>query len=218
MWSHVPSGRRIVVLGAAMIVAAAAAVHADTIYSNLGPNDTWSEFSWSTREPLFDGGSFHVRFGTPFTVDRTATVESLQVPFDYSHADVTGLAVFSITEAENGIPGAVIESFGYSSRLVRPGGSLIDFRSTLRPTLIAGSTYFLTFGTTGNDGDAGHWYWNQLRQDGSYSRQNDGAWVFAASGAFGAFRLSDASSATPEPASLLLITTGLIAALARRRT
>lgn len=106
---------------------------ADTIYTNLGPADSWNGFA------AYNGGSY---FGTTFTATTSGILTSVLIPVQTNtgsaQADTVGLY-----EDVSEQPGALLESW---TALLPPGGNippLTDLTSLNHPVLVAGAQYWL---------------------------------------------------------------------------
>jgi PEP-CTERM motif len=203
-------------------VLGASPASADAIlFSSFGPNDSFNQGSGtffgfvSAR----DEGEVPSRFARAMAFTPTATniLESVELALEYPAAFNEGPLVVNLFSANGELPGALLETFTFDSRTSRVG--VFAFDSAAHPRLINGVTYFLeatTKGvTTGNWWDAP----DSLSEPvPDVFRRDNGAWEVAGTRDFiAAFRVTGASEPVPEPASIILLATGVGFAGWRRR-
>jgi hypothetical protein len=112
---------------------AAAPLRADTLYTDLGPGDSWNSFS------AYVGGAF---LGTTFTVTTSGFLENILLPVE-SNADFANIDSVGLYEDSSGQPGTLLESW---AALLPAEGSvppLTDLTSLENPLLSAGTQYWL---------------------------------------------------------------------------
>ncbi len=106
---------------------------ADTIYTNLGPGESWNGLD------AYVSGSF---FGTTFTATASGTLASIKIPVE-SNADFAYSDSIGLYEDSSGQPGTLLESWTVS---LPPAGNiapLTDLISLENPLLTAGTQYWL---------------------------------------------------------------------------
>jgi hypothetical protein len=130
-----------------------------------------------------------------------------------------GTLEVNLFESADGLPGRVLESF--SSTAMFGPDVLTTFTSQLQPQLVAGLLYFLEARAVGEAN--GLWYLTTADFGGNfldYRRNGNAPWTVGRRQFEAAFRISgDAAAApVPEPATLVLVGSGMaLAALRRRR-
>ncbi len=112
---------------------AVAPLCADTLYSDLGPGDTWNGFS------AYVGGAF---LGTTFTVTTSGFLENILLPVE-SNTDFANIDSVGLYEDSSGKPGTLLES--WAALLPAEGNvpPLTDLTSLENPLLSAGTQYWL---------------------------------------------------------------------------
>jgi hypothetical protein len=187
------------------------------LFSNLGPNDSFntgvsSFFGFDTGEE----GDPDTRFARamPFTPAATTSLTTLELAVKFPFSFTEGALQVNLFNEEIGLPGTLLESFTRTEAI----DGLLSFQSMVNPLLTAGSRYFIEATTTGRAD--GLWYLS-LKGHGvqpDYARVNNGPWGVGTREFTSAFRVSGVGTAvTPEPASLLLLGTGLALTRWRRR-
>jgi PEP-CTERM motif len=189
------------------------------VFSSFGPGSTFnSDHATFFGFDFGEEGDPDSRFAramsfVPTTTAGLSSVElALEVPFSFSQ----GSLQINLFDSDGAIPGALLESWTGTSQT---GQGIFRFDSALHPFLAVGHTYFLEATTVGQFD--GLWF-HAVGPPGIFTdvrRNNNGPWEVGTRSFETSFRVSgDASaSATPEPASLLLLGTGLVLACRRRR-
>jgi hypothetical protein len=202
----------------AVILLSAPACSADTIlYSNLGDGFRASR-AWVTHG--FDpdqGGDLQISIAMPFAIPdgRVATVRSIELglEFDPTGEDFVQIDVF---KALDGRPGPSVALAGHDLPFFSTPDRLLTIQTNFQ---LQPSDYFLGIRTSGDIRTV--WFQTTAPFFGGWRSVNDGPWVADPLEPQGAFRLSGAfaptPAATPEPASIVLLTSGIAGLLSVRR-
>ncbi|HWK08960.1 MAG TPA: choice-of-anchor R domain-containing protein [Vicinamibacterales bacterium] len=182
------------------------------VYTSFGPNNTFdsaaSFFGFDTGEEGDPDSTFSRAFA--FTPSSTVTLSGLDLPLQFPFSFSNGTLQINVYASDGSLPGALLESFNSSNPI---DSEIVHFTSALHPLLSAGATYFVEATTLGQ-GD-GLWFLSPLEggQATDVVRVNNGpTWLTGTREFNAAFSVSgDPVGATPEPGTLLLLGTGLVA-------
>jgi hypothetical protein len=121
---------------------------ADTIFSNFGPGDPFS------NAPSADIGGMPGQVQTlaaPFIADETAVLSDIELPLFKLSSNPPPFSVYIASSLSNGEPGALLEQLTQTSAAGLTS-SLIEFTCSTCPQLDEGTTYFvIAVPSTGGD-------------------------------------------------------------------
>lgn len=182
---------RLLVFGTTLLLAASS--HAEDLYNNFGPGDTYKTGAGATINS-------NVSLAVPFTVNGNHTLDFIRLAL-FSLNDYA----VSINEGGAIIPGSPIASWAVTGNGI----------STLTPSLpvnLSTGSYYLTVKHV--SGTGGAWYGNNIGDIGPYSFTNTPNTWTSGAGERPVYQI--AATPVPEPATLLALG-GLVAVLVRRR-
>ncbi len=199
---------------AGFVMAVSGTVHADTVtlFSNFGPGTTsepTNYFFGFTPESDEDVSAGRVTTAMPFVAGSDASLGSVTVALRFEHLIGPGRLEVSLYESDGVAPGALLERFARTSPYI--ADAALSLASALHPTLHAGSTYWLSLGTTGEA--EGAWFFSP-DAPGNFliaDQLASGMWRNRTAAHLGAFSVAGIADAAPvpEPGTIALLGIGL---------
>jgi hypothetical protein len=183
-------------------------------FNNLGANDSFSTSASFFGFDFGEEGAPDTTFARamPFVAGASGTLGKVELPLEFPFSFDQGSLAVNVFAADGDLPGALLETFSNGDDF-SVGSGLFAFSSVQHPHLTAGQLYFIEATTVGmadglwflTNGDSGG-----IQRD--ILRVNNGPWLVGQRDFTAAFRVTGAADTVPEPASLLLVGTGLACA------
>jgi MYXO-CTERM domain-containing protein len=185
---------------------AGSVAHADVVYSNFGPADSYDPIIGHTIK-----GTPELSNAAAFTPDQAFMLDSVELALSFAGAlGTTGDVEVVLFADAAGLPGAVIESLGTVD--VLEGSAIYTVDPVADVELEAGTTYFLGARNASATTEA-VWAWNLTGDMGNYVKAYIIPWQFVDSQPAAAYRVN--GSVVPAPGAVALL--GLAGVIGRRR-
>ena len=185
-------------------LASASRLRADTIFTNLGPGDSYqTNHQWNVGT----GSGENQAVAFSFVPTETATLTDVSLGlYQISGTSPTNVYIESNLSGE---PGSILDTLTQVGS-VTPTSSLVDFTCSSCSQLQAGTTYWIVgqqsdssslAGWNLSNSDIGTWYYN-------FAGSATGPWT-ATDNPISAFEV-DGTSPVPEPSTVVLLGTGIL--------
>jgi hypothetical protein len=208
-------GRRVTVSALfALLLAAAPATRAGSIFSNFGAGSSYNTSVGNSIGNDFSGSNNAQ--GDTFTTSAAYTVTSLEIALSSFFSTNTDELQVSLTADSGDSPGAVLASFN-----VLPGtlGTLgannapVTFSAPPGITLTAGTQYWVTVADV-RGLDSNFWNWNSTGDTSDQAISTDGGstWFSPSGLTPGAYGV-EGVAVVPEPSTLVLLSSGVVGLL-----
>jgi hypothetical protein len=199
---------------AALTLLLCASASADTLYTTLGPNGEYDTGSgW-----FVDGANyFNQVIAMPFTPNATANMADAVLALG-NYAGGNNPVSLYLESDNGGMPGNVLATLTQQGTIppFSSGGGLVQFNCNGCGTVNSGTQYWLVAVETDPNTEQA-WMWAYQDQTGTFAfdqnGSNQGPWnLYDAQ--LGGFRVD---SAVPEPGTLVMLGSGIVAAAAGLR-
>jgi hypothetical protein len=191
-------------------------LEAAVIYSNLGPNDSFSTSPGTYPVWNLTSGGF-IHRAAAFTVPASQNVQFGSADLGFHLQTGTNSANVTLAADASGVPGATIESINITLPPPSANPTIVTATSNTNPTLIAGTTYWIV-ASVNFPGTMATWGPNTTNTGGGNATRTNfqnGQWFAQPPFGQGAMRIN--SFEIPEPAAHALLAVGLAAVMRLRR-
>ncbi len=186
------------------LVMSATTVDAAVIYSNLGPNDSFSTSPGTYPVWNLTSGGFIER-AAAFTVPGSQNVQFGSADLGFHLQTGTNSAAVKLAGDASGVPGAIIESININLPAPSANPTIVTATSNTNPTLVAGSTYWI-IASVNFPGTMATWGPNTTNTPGGNATRTNfqnGQWFAQPAFGQGAMRINSLMI-VPEPMTMLL--------------
>jgi hypothetical protein len=220
-WSKTPIGllfTPMVLLGA--VFARTGPLDAAVIYSNLGPNDSFSTSPGTYPVWNLTSGGFIER-AAAFTVPGSQNVQfgSADLGF-HLQTGTNSAAVKLAANASGNVPGTIIESINISLPPPSANPTIVTAVSNTNPTLVAGNTYWI-IASVNFPGTMATWGPNTTNTGGGNATRTNfqnGQWFAQPPFGQGSMRIKSLEIPEPGTCALIAIVLSCVAGMRRRTT
>ena len=203
-----------VFLAILLVTLSARLASSSTIYTDLGPGDTYSTASFLTVSGGLSPGAYHYDWAMAFTAPGDYTLDAIRLAVGLVSGTPADLNV-AFAANGGGLPGTILEAWTLGS--IGPiNGPLTTAASVLHPLLAAGATYWVLADAPVTSSAIFQWNASLSAWGFHAMRYNEGSWTNSSETPFGAFDVQG-TPAVPEPATLVLLGSGAAALAWQRR-
>jgi hypothetical protein len=201
----------------ALLFVAAPVARADlTVFSNLGPGDSYNTALGNFIGNGLDGSGSNYAQAATFSPSQTVNFSSLEIALSNSTGTNTDALIVSLNSDSGGVPGSTLFSFTVAAGTLGALGinnPLVSFTTSSGPVITAGTNYWITVSDPNGPADSNVWNWNSTGDSSATGISQDGGstW-FAPSGLTpGAYAVDGVPQAVvPEPSMFGVFAGGLI--------